>query len=105
MRTANEVLGVWSSGILSPAENIGALNGDSSKPKFQSGLHLGATTWLQFNLITNGDVNGDGFTDVIARKSTGELYYYRQHYSVQGKLYNVRGNIKWLGTIREDYRW
>ncbi|MEV4826700.1 FG-GAP-like repeat-containing protein, partial [Micromonospora sp. NPDC049274] len=52
---------------------------DSTNPFYGSGLTIG-TSWTVFNRIMAGDINGDGYADMIATKSDGTLWYYPNNY-------------------------
>ncbi|MFC0007277.1 LamG-like jellyroll fold domain-containing protein [Micromonospora siamensis] len=52
---------------------------NSDAPFYGSGVSIG-TSWTVFNRIMAGDVNGDGYVDMIATKSDGSLYYYPNNY-------------------------
>ncbi|RLK22480.1 VCBS repeat protein [Micromonospora sp. M71_S20] len=53
---------------------------NSDAPFYGTGVEIGAN-WTVFNRIMAGDVNGDGFADMIATKSDGTLWYYQNAYA------------------------
>ncbi|MFI1197154.1 LamG-like jellyroll fold domain-containing protein, partial [Micromonospora sp. NPDC020750] len=52
---------------------------NSLSPFYGNGAEIG-TDWTVFNRIMAGDINGDGYDDMIATKSDGTLWYHPNNY-------------------------
>ncbi|MGW4498564.1 LamG-like jellyroll fold domain-containing protein [Micromonospora sp. NPDC004336] len=53
---------------------------NSVEPFYGSGVTIG-TGWTMYNRIMAGDITGDGYTDMIATKADGTLWYYQNAYA------------------------
>ncbi|MER7416130.1 FG-GAP-like repeat-containing protein [Micromonospora peucetia] len=75
---------------------------NSDAPFYGNGTQIG-TSWTLFNRIMAGDVNGDGYADIIATKPDGTLWYYQNVYATNpsGPLSSgVQIGTGWNGYTR-----
>ncbi|MEU8262570.1 FG-GAP-like repeat-containing protein, partial [Micromonospora sp. NPDC048999] len=73
-----DIVSMRADGKLIYHANRWATNSDA--PFYGTGIEIG-TSWTVFNRIMVGDINGDGYVDMIATKSDGSLYYYPNNYA------------------------
>ncbi|WP_446210938.1 FG-GAP-like repeat-containing protein [Micromonospora sp. IBSANI012] len=52
------------------------INSNPDNKPYNTGREIGGPGWNTYNRVLLGDVNGDGYADIIATKPDGTLHYY-----------------------------
>jgi hypothetical protein len=85
----------------SPDGRLWYYQNNGSITPFAGSAIVGNGGWQNFTLVSSGDINGDGLTDVLAVSPDGRLWYYQNNNTCQ--LFNapsIIGNGGWQNFDR-----